>query len=206
MAPVIVFAHGAGAASSHPWMRSWTARLAVCGAVYTFDYPYMRDGRKTPDRPATLLAAHAEAVAAARQLHPTAPVILAGKSMGGRMSCHRAAQWEAAGDAAVKGVICFGYPLRSSTSGKSRAEIVMQLAAPLLLVQGSRDPLCPLPELRAVLRQRAGPSELHVVEDADHSLVVAKRALASRNETQDDVDARVLLGIQNFLKSHAAPG
>jgi len=185
-------------------MRSWAAKLAACGAVYTFDYPYMRDGRKTPDRPAKLLSDHAEAVAAARQLHSTAPVILAGKSMGGRMGCHLATQWEAAGDAAVKAVVCFGYPLRSSTSGKSRAEILMQLTTPLLLVQGSRDPLCPLPELEAVLRERTGPSELHIVEDADHSLVVAKRALASRNETQDDVDARVLLGIQHFLKSHAA--
>ncbi len=202
MLPVIVFAHGAGAPSSHPWMRGWAARLGVCGSVSSFDYPYMQNGRKTPDRADKLLAAHADAVTEAQAANPGAPLVIAGKSMGGRMGCHLAAQWAAAGNHTVKALVCFGYPLRSAGSGKSRAEVLLEVKAPILFVQGSRDALCPLPELQAVLPQRKAPSELHVVEQGDHSLMVAKRTLTANNETQADVDARILASVQNFLQRH----
>ena len=56
--PLFLFAPGAGAPSSHPWMRRWKARLQEIGEVETFDYPYMREGRKRPDRLPQLIAAH----------------------------------------------------------------------------------------------------------------------------------------------------
>lgn len=183
-------------------MRGWAKRLAAAGAVESFDYPYMREGRKTPDRPDKLLAAHADAVARAQAAHPGAPLVLAGKSMGGRMGCHLAAQWAAAGNHAIQALVCFGYPLRSAGSGKSRAQVLLEVSAPILFVQGSRDALCPLSELQAVLAKRDAPSELHVVEQGDHGLLVAKRTLAGNNETQADVDARILTGVQDFLQRH----
>src|SRR4030081_463739 len=79
-----VFAHGAGAPSSHPWMQRWAARLATIGPVSVFDYPYMREMRKRPDPLPKLIAAHREALTRARQLSAE-PTLLIGKSMGGRV-------------------------------------------------------------------------------------------------------------------------
>ena len=59
---LILFAPGAGAPSSHPWMQDWKRRWAEIGEVETFDYDYMRAGRKRPDRLPQLIAAHRAAL------------------------------------------------------------------------------------------------------------------------------------------------
>src|SRR5713226_978046 len=86
---LFLFAPGAGAPSSHPWMQQWTRRLATIGPVMVFDYPYMREKRKRPDPLPQLIAAHRQALAEAlAKTGATAPIILIGKSMGGRIGCH----------------------------------------------------------------------------------------------------------------------
>ena len=202
MPPIILFAHGAGAPSGHPWIRAWSDRLSACGKVITFDYPYMQQGRRTPDRQPQLIQAHAQAAKQALQDSSGAPLVLMGKSMGSRIGCHLAAEIADAGEVSIKALVCFGYPLRSASSGKSRAEILRELRAPIMFIQGTRDPLCPLPELETLLPTLQAPNHLMVVDGADHSLVVAKRALASRKETQHDVDERILQGIKTFLTMH----
>ena len=69
MNPLILLAPGAGAPSSHPWMQEWKKRLSGIGAVETFDYDYMREGRKRPDPLSRLIAVHREALAKAREKH-----------------------------------------------------------------------------------------------------------------------------------------
>src|SRR5689334_6749013 len=125
-APLILFAHGAGAPSSSGWMRAWTQRLTRLGQRVTFDYPYMKAGRKSPDRLPGLLAAHEEALREARARHgPDRPVVLAGKSMGSRIGCHLAVKLTDAGDpSAPAAVVCFGYPLRAGSSGALRDEVL----------------------------------------------------------------------------------
>ena len=61
---LILFAPGAGAPSSHPWMQNWKQRLSEIGDVETFDYDYMREGRKRPDPLPQLIAAHRKALEA----------------------------------------------------------------------------------------------------------------------------------------------
>ena len=39
-------------------MRAWAKRLATLGAVTPFDYTYQRKGKKSPDKPAVLVATH----------------------------------------------------------------------------------------------------------------------------------------------------
>ena len=130
--PTILFAHGAGAGASHPWMVAWTARLASLGAVHCFNYPYVEAGRKLPDRLPRLIEAHREELARLRKLHE-GPLVLVGKSMGSRVGCHLAVE-----EADVQAVVCLGYPL-VSRSGKVRDKILRQLRCPTLFVQGSRD-------------------------------------------------------------------
>src|SRR5438477_776219 len=86
--PWFLFAHGAGAPSSSPWMRHWADHLSELGEVVTFDYPYMKARRKMPDRMPALVEAHRAALADMRDQAGGARIFLAGKSMGSRVGCH----------------------------------------------------------------------------------------------------------------------
>jgi len=180
-------------------MRGWARRLAALGAVETFDYPYMRAGRKSPDRQPVLVAAHAAALDEARARHGAATVVLAGKSMGSRMGCHLAVDRGGAGIAAL---ICFGYPLRSGATGALRDEVLRALRTPILFLEGSKDPLCPLGELEKVRAQMTAPSTLFVVEGGNHSLEVGARELRATGKTQAVWDEAVLAAVTGFLAEH----
>jgi uncharacterized protein len=194
---LFLFAHGAGAPSSHPWMQRWSKRLATIGIVSVFDYPYMMEGRKRPDPLPKLIAAHGKALAEARQSH-RGPIVLIGKSLGARVGCHLALK------EAVAAVICLGYPLSAAGDPeKLRAEVLRGLRTPVLFVQGTRDPLCPLNLLARVRSEMMAPNELYIVEGGDHSLLVTKSQLKMRGETQEQVDNRVLEAIRLFVTSVA---
>jgi predicted alpha/beta-hydrolase family hydrolase len=193
--PFFLFAPGAGAPSTSAWMVAWRERLATLGDVQTFDYPYMRAGRKTPDRLPVLLAAHREALAEARA-RAGGPLTLIGKSMGGRIGCHLALEEEVSQQ--VAGVVCLGYPLRSGASGALRDQVLLALRRPILFVQGTRDPLCPLDLLHSVRAQMTAPNTLLVVEGGNHSLEVSAARRRAAGETQLESDERVLAAIRDF--------
>lgn len=192
---LVLFAHGAGLASSHAWMTGWAARLSSLGRVVTFDYPYMAAGKKRPDAHDTLVDAHRAALADARRAH-RGPVVLAGKSMGSRIGCHVALLEK------VAALVCLGYPLVSQ-SGKLRDEVLLALRTPILFVQGTRDSLCPLDELAKVRARMSAPNELFVVEGGDHSLALSVAARRTRSVTQAESDDDVLRAITTFVTRHA---
>jgi predicted alpha/beta-hydrolase family hydrolase len=192
--PVFLFAPGAGAPSTHPWMQRWKVHLKKIGDVETFDYPYMRQNRKRPDPLPQLTSAHRHALAEAREKHPNAVAILIGKSMGGRVGCHVALEEK------VDELVCLGYPLCAmGDRTKLRDEVLRALTTPILFVQGRRDPLCPLDLLGRVRSEMKAPNFLHVVEGGDHSLLVTKRQLQADSKTQDDVDQQALKAIVEFV-------
>ena len=194
MRPLLLFAPGAGAPSSHPWMQSWKKILSEIGEVGTFDYDYMREGRKRPDPLPQLIAAHREALNRARERYRPERTILVGKSMGGRIGCHVSLEEK------LDGLICLGYPLcQMGDRAKLRDQVLRALTTPILFVQGSRDSLCPLDLLERVRAEMKAPNFLHVVETGDHSLRVSKRQLQGSNQTQEDVDQRVFQSITEFI-------
>jgi len=191
--PLFLFAPGAGAPSSHPWMQRWKDRLSTIGRVMVFDYPYMREKRKRPDRLPQLVAAHRQALIDAQQ-KSDGPTILVGKSMGGRIGCHVALEEK------VDALICLGYPLCAmGDRTKLRDQVLRDLSTPVLFVQGTRDSLCPLDLLESIRAEMKTPNFLHLVEDGDHSLQVTKRQLKATGETQEDVDRRILDAIAKFI-------
>jgi uncharacterized protein len=186
-----LFAPGAGAPSSHRWMQRWKQRLTQICDVETFDYDYMREGRKRPDRPPQLVATHRQALAQVRT-KTSGPIILIGKSMGGRIGCHVALEEK------VNGIVCLGYPLcAGGDRSKLRDQVLRDLRTPILFVQGTRDSLCPLDLFESIRSEMTAQNFLHVVEGGDHSLLVRKKDL--RNETQDDVDQRIAKAISDFV-------
>jgi predicted alpha/beta-hydrolase family hydrolase len=194
--PLFVFAPGAGADSSHPWMLHWSQLLAEIGEVIRFDYPYMKEGRGRPDRLPQLIEAHRAVLVQARARRPGGTLVLIGKSMGGRIGCHVAVVDP------VDAIVCMGYPLcGAGDRTKLRDQILLELSTPVLFVQGTRDPLCPLDLLEPVRRGMKARTVLHVVEDGDHSLLVGKRRLQARALTQDAVDKEIAAAIAKFVAS-----
>ena len=194
--PGIAFllAPGAGAPSSHPRMRTFARLLGSIGRVEPFDYLYTIDGGKRPDPLPKLIAAHRAALASLREKHD-GPIVLAGKSMGGRVGCHVALVEP------VEAVICLGYPLcGAGDRSKLRDQVLLELRTPAMFVQGTRDPLCPLELLEGVRKRMRAPSTLHVVDGADHSLLVAKTTLKALGSTQEEADEQILAAISRFLK------
>ena len=118
---------GAGAARSADAGRRRRGHALQGWTTVRADFPYRRAGRRAPDRPPVLLAAVREELAADR----TRPVVVGGRSMGGRICSMVAAG--ADGDPppeTVAGVVPVSYPLHppgkpdrcaSSTSGDSRS-------------------------------------------------------------------------------------
>jgi hypothetical protein len=178
-------------------MQRWKARLQEIGEVETFDYPYMREGRKRPDRLPQLIAANRAALAEARAQHGAeVSTFLIGKSMGGRIGCHVALEEK------VNGLICLGYPLCAmGDRSKLRDEVLRSLGTPVLFVQGTRDTLCPLDLLESVRAAMKAPSILHIVPGGDHSLSVGMRQLQADGETQEEIDRRICTEIARFVRT-----
>src|SRR6266705_2657771 len=194
MRPLFLFAPGAGAPSTHLWMQQWKVRLQTIGDVEIFDYGYTRERRKRPDPLPKLVAAHRKALSQARERHPAGSTILIGKSMGGRIGCHVSLEEK------VEALICLGYPLCAmGDRTKLRDEVLRVLNTPILFVQGTRDPLCPLNLLYQVRAEMKTSNFLHIVEGGDHSLRVPKRLLELKSETQEDVDRKILETIAGFV-------
>jgi predicted alpha/beta-hydrolase family hydrolase len=193
---LILFAPGAGAPSSHPWMQNWERLLSKLGEVETFDYDYMRAGRKRPDPLPQLITAHRAALKTAREKHQPDTTILIGKSMGGRIGCHVSLEEK------VDGLVCLGYPLCAmGDRTKLRDEVLRELTTPILFVQGTRDALCPLDLLEHARQKMKAPNFLHMVEGGDHSLRVPKRQLQATGETQENVDQGTFKAITAFVSN-----
>jgi predicted alpha/beta-hydrolase family hydrolase len=193
VALTFLFAPGAGAPSSSHWMLRWTRLLGTIGVVRAFDYPYMADGRKRPDPLPKLIAAHRSVL---KQLRDSSrgPVVLIGKSMGSRIGCHVSLEEK------VAALICFGYPLcGGGNPSKLRDQVLREIRTPILFVQGTRDPLCPLLLLDKVRAEMTAPSEVLVIDGGDHSLLVTKGQLKASHQSQDDVDKHILERIRRFV-------
>ncbi|MGC4093924.1 MAG: dienelactone hydrolase family protein [Polyangiaceae bacterium] len=195
-APAFLFAPGAGAPSASAWMVAFRRRLEQLGTVHGFDYAYQVARRRTPDRLPALISAHRAAFDALASEH-AGPIVLIGKSMGGRIGCHLANELESE---RLRALVCLGYPLIGQ-NGAVRDAVLLELKKPILFVQGTRDDMCPLERLAEVEARMQSPHQRYVVDGGDHSLLVLKGELARSGRTQDGVDAAILERIATFVSS-----
>ncbi len=185
----LVIGHGAGAGMRHSFLESLVARLSARRvAVLRYQFPYMEQGRKRPDRPAKLLPTVRAAVAVAAGQAGTLPLFAGGKSMGGRMTSLAASKKPLAG---VSGLVFFGFPLHApGREGSERAAHLAAVGVPMLFLQGTRDRLARLDLLEPVCRELGGRATLHVVEGGDHSFHVLKRSGRTDSEALDELADR----------------
>jgi len=191
-AGALVLAHGAGAGQASRFMVAAATGLARRGvSAATFDFPYMSSGRRVPDRAEVLERAWRDAVDAARGAFPGLPLFIGGKSMGGRIASHIAAQ----GCDGLAGLVFLGYPLHPpGRPGQRRDAHLPSIAEPMLFVQGTRDGFGTADEIRALLAQLPRAA-LHEVAGGDHSFKVAGRGAPGA----DAVLAQVLDAVASWM-------
>jgi uncharacterized protein len=170
---LLVLAHGAGAGQQHPFMTAVAKGFAARGVdVVTFDFPYMRERRKIPDKAPVLEKSFEDVVAVARNWSSAARFFIGGKSMGGRMATHLGA----AHLDDLAGIIVFGYPLHPPGKPEQlRVQHLPSIEAPVLIVQGERDAFGSPQELKPAIDTMTAKVTLHTVAKGDHSLAVAGR-------------------------------
>jgi uncharacterized protein len=170
-----VFAHGAGAGMTHPFMERFANGLCDRGiASLRYQFPYMEKGSKRPDTPAVAQASVRAAVAVAAQNLPRLPLIAGGKSFGGRMTSQAQAT---APLEEVRGLAFVGFPLHASGKPSTeRAEHLNRIEIPMLFLQGSRDTLADATLIETVVKRLGPLAKLHLVDGADHSFHVPARS------------------------------
>ena len=197
----VLLAHGAGAGMESPFMQHMAEGLAQQGwQVIRFEFPYMAQqrisGRKRPPNKANiLLQCYAEQV---RSLPAKRPLIIGGKSMGGRIASLLADElWR---QNKILGCICLGYPFHPLGKPKTlRVEHLQNLQTPTLVIQGERDAM----GNREDVNTYALSEQLQIawMPDGDHSFKPRKRS--GRSELQN-----LNLAVEhmhNFLSSVVRP-
>lgn len=165
---VVALAHGAGAGKHHPFLAAMAAGLASRGiGVARFDFPYMAARRGRPDSPAVLAATWTAVVEA---LGGGDRVVLAGKSLGGRIASTIVDR------VGARGLVCLGYPFHppGAMATPTRIAHLATLTTPALIVQGSRDPFGNREEVATY--PLSASIRMLWLEDGDHSLVPRKRS------------------------------
>ena len=195
----LILGHGAGTNQSHPAIVRVATGLAVRGLdVVTFNFVYSEARKRVPDRTDKLEAAYTRVIRAAREGSfgaADAKLAIGGRSMGGRIASHLAAQ-DAAGELGVAALVLLGYPLHPpGQPEKLRVKHLAAIRVPTLFLQGSRDAFGTPDELRPFLQPLEGRAELHVVEGGDHSFNVPKKL----GPPQSEVEAAIFDKVASWL-------
>jgi len=198
----LVLGHGAGSGQHSGFMveagRQLSARAIV---VATFDFPYIAAGRKSPDKAPVLEEAWRAAIAEARadNAFRSLPLFIGGKSMGGRIASHVAAQ----GVEGVSGLVFLGYPLHPPGRPQQRRDAHLPaIAQPMLFVQGSRDEFGTAGDIRELLPRLNPQAQLFEVADGDHSFKVRVKTTGKK---QDTVFTEIFDRVETFIRSVRRP-
>ncbi len=185
--PTVLLAHGAGTDQDHPLVSGLRNSLALEGVTaITFNYPYTEAGKRRPDRAEVLLDCH-RAVAGWARAEFGGPLVLAGRSMGGRMATLLASDGHPA-DA----LVLYAYPLHpAGKPDRLRFDHLPGIAVPMLFFQGSRDALS-RPELfDRLIRPIA---DVYDLDGADHSFRV-------RGSTREEINSLIAVESVLWLRS-----
>lgn len=194
----VILAHGAGNDMHSEFVSAMHERWSNAGVMAVkFNFLYKELGGRLPDRSEILVEtwrAVVNSVAGDADLAPR-NLFYAGKSLGGRM-----ASMLAANGASTAGLIFLGYPLHpAGKPQKLRIAHLGRVKCPMLFIQGTRDALCDLGILAAVLDDLKAPkNELYRVEGADHSFKVLKKLGRAPADVYDEIAGRAL----DFIRAH----
>jgi predicted alpha/beta-hydrolase family hydrolase len=182
---IMVLGHGAGAGMEHRFMDQLAQNLALnrIGTV-RYNFPYIEQGRRSPTSPA-ISEATVRAVVDSLSLSQDIPLVVGGKSYGGRMSSQAQSKEPLT---RVSGLVFYGFPLHApGKPGDARGEHLKSIKIPMLFLQGSRDKLADLELLTPLVDSLGDHAKLEIIEGADHSFNMLKSAAISTVEVQKNL-------------------
>jgi uncharacterized protein len=166
----ILLGHGAGAPMDSASMTATAKALASVGfRVARFEFGYMAsrrtaEGRKPPPRAETLNPEYKAAVA---DLGAKCPLVIGGKSMGGRVASMVADELHTEGK--IAGLLCLGYPFHPPGRPEQlRTKHLAGLKTPTIICQGTRDEFGKREEVAGYTL--SDKIEVLWLEDGDHDL------------------------------------
>jgi hypothetical protein len=198
--------HGAGAPVQSQYLTLLAQELALQGIeVWRVNFAYMQKSLQGQKQPPSKVAVLQQELAAFIKLVPNdIPLLIGGKSMGGRVATLLAAAEDETAQMSISAVCCFGYPFcppaKKAQGISSRTEHFTRLKLPVLIVQGERDefgakallleaPLTSWPQL-----------SLHWLPYGDHDLTTLKKHPMSQQQLiqlaagacRDFINAKIL--------------
>jgi predicted alpha/beta-hydrolase family hydrolase len=170
---------GAGSSADHPSLVAVEAALGRTAAVERRDFPYRRQGRRAPDRAPVLMASIRDDLRSVARRR--GPVILGGRSMGGRMASMVAAGVDGDGPVArLAGLVLICYPLHPPGRADSlRVDHLPAITVPCLFVSGTKDPFGTPAELQRWTATIPAPVEHVWIEGGRHDLRGADTTIAA---------------------------
>ena len=178
----LLLTHGAGGGAGQHTLVALEDGLDV--PVRRVEFSYRREGRRFPDRAPKLIAqVRAEAEAFAADLGATtAPLVLGGRSMGGRMCSMAVAEGLPAA-----GLVLLSYPLHPpGKPDRLRVEHFGDIGVPALFLNGDRDPFGAPEEFSHHLGAIPGDVTVRWLEGQGH-------------DPKPSADAEIVAAVGSFL-------
>lgn len=180
--PCVLFLHGSGAGCEHEWMSLMAQRLAGEGLLvmrtnFTWMDKAVRSGKPCPPPKVDKLVHELESLVQ----EIGRPLVIIGKSLGGRVGSMLAAESASAASSYIKGSVCLGYPFHPPSKPEQwRTAHWPQISVPMLVMQGERDPFGKREEvethLQAISNELNPGIRIEWWPDGDHDLLPRKRS------------------------------
>ena len=194
----LILGHGAGAGQHNTFMVEFARALSGLGLdLVTFNFLYIEQGRRIPDRGPVLEECYRSVIDAVRARVASARrfLFIGGKSMGGRIATQ-----VAAGDPSLPltGRVLLGYPLHPPGKlTERRDKHLPAIGRPMLFVQGARDAFGTPSQLTPIVSALQPASTIRVVDDGDHSFKLPRKDPAA----QIGVFANIQQDIVNWVRA-----
>jgi predicted alpha/beta-hydrolase family hydrolase len=189
----VVIAHGAGGNMHASFINYFHERIAEDGfPCLKFNFPYSDAGKKAPDPQPVLLACFQKAMEAM----PPGPLVIGGKSMGGRMASYLGSEQR------VAGLFFLGYPLHPpGKQDQLRDQHLYTIQKPMFFASGTKDPFARIELLNATISRIGKPATKYLIEDGGHSFEVSKKSGRSASEILDLVAQELLSFLEKASQS-----
>lgn len=177
--PTVLLYPGAGSSADHSSLVAVEASLGRAAAVERRDFPYRRQGRRAPDRAPVLMASIRDDLRSVARRR--GPVVMGGRSMGGRMASMVAADVDGGGPVArLAGLVLISYPLHPPGRTDSlRVDHLPAITVPCLFVSGTKDPFGSPEELELWTATISAPVEHVWIDGGRHDLRGADATIAA---------------------------
>jgi predicted alpha/beta-hydrolase family hydrolase len=189
----LILGHGAGAGQRSAFMVDFADALSAHGLdVVTFNFLYIEQGRRIPDRAPALEACYRSVIEAVRAHVESArrALFIGGKSMGGRIATQVAA---ADPDVRLSGLVLLGYPLHPpGKPAERRDKHLPAIGRPMLFVQGTRDAFGTPNDLAPVLAAMTPAPAVHAVAQGDHSFKLSRKDPALQAKAYADAQQAIV--------------